>query len=85
MATTTVETYGDGKLLSTQTVDVPPEQTNADTLRARASQAVAANAAYLALGTPTNAQVVAQVQRLTKECNALIRLVLGQLDDTGGT
>lgn len=86
MATQTVDTYdGKGNLISTQTVDIPPEITNADTLRSRASQALTANTTFLALATPTNAQVVAQVQRLTKECNALIRLVLGQLDDVAGT
>lgn len=58
---------------------------NEVTLRDRATQALAANATFLALGAPSNAQVVAQVQRLTRECSALIRLAMNLLDSTDGT
>lgn len=58
---------------------------NAVTLRNRATQALAANNTYLGIASPTNAQVVTQVGRLTQECSGMIRLLLGLLDDTTGT
>ena len=51
-------------------------QANALALNAKANAALAANATFLALGAPTNPQVLAQVQLLTREVNALIRLAL---------
>lgn len=55
---------------------------NRRTLEERAQQALAVNAAYLALATPTQAQAGAQVKALTRQVQALIRLQLGQLDAT---
>lgn len=58
---------------------------NSGVLLDRARQALTANAAFLAIASPTNAQVVQQVQRLTRECSALIRLALNMFDTTDGT
>ena len=56
--------------------------TNAAIIRTQAQNALANNTTYLAIGTPTNAQVVAQVQALTRQSNGVIRLLISQLDAT---
>lgn len=63
-----------------QTVD-----TNDRTIRQRLHTALDANAAFLALASPTNAQVLAQVRVLTRENTGLIRLALDALDAADGT
>ncbi len=55
-------------------------QANASTISARARAQLAQNATYLALPTPTAAQQTAQIARLTRECSAVIRMLLGQTD-----
>lgn len=55
---------------------------NDRTIRQRAQSALADNRTFLALGSPTNAQTLAQVRRLTQQNVALIRLALDQLDGT---
>ena len=54
-------------------------------LRDKAVQALAANTAFLANQTPANADIVAQVRLLTRECSGIIRMLIGQLDSTDGT
>ena len=61
------------------------DRTNGMALRVKAQNAIAANDAYLAIVSPTNAQVVAQLNKVTRQDTALIRLVLGLLDSTDGT
>lgn len=61
----------------------PPEHW--DAIAAKAAGALEANATYLAIGAPTNAQIAAQVNRLTRECSALIRLLLRMTDTDAGT
>ena len=51
------------------------------TIAAKAEHALTANATFLALASPTTAQAVAQVRTLTRECNALIRLLLSTVID----
>lgn len=48
-------------------------------------QALNNNVAYLAIGSPTTAQAVAQVAALTRQMDAVIRVLLGLLDATDGT
>lgn len=86
MATRTRTTFNpDGTVVSQTTVTIADEDANADTLRDRAATALTANAAFLAITSPTNAQVLAQTRVLTRENTALIRLVLGLLDSTDGS
>ena len=64
----------------------PPGEKNRRSIEDRLRRRIDANRDYLALASPTAAQQRAQVARLTRETNALIRLVLGLLDtadDTG--
>jgi hypothetical protein len=60
-------------------------EANETTLRQRAQNALTANATYLARTAPTTAQKDAQIAQLTRECSALIRLLLNQTDSTDGT
>ena len=46
-------------------------------LLTKAAAALASNATYLAIPAPLNADVLLQVRRLTRQTNALIRLVAG--------
>lgn len=58
---------------------------NADALAAKVDAALTANREYLARTSPTNAQVVAQVRRLTLEANAIIRFLWRRLDTIADT
>jgi hypothetical protein len=54
---------------------------NAAELRAQAQKALDKNKTFLALDPPSNAQIAAQVEALTKQMNGLIRQVIGAWDD----
>lgn len=56
-----------------------------DVLRSKARKAIDANNTFLALQSPTQAQMLAQVRMLTRENAALIRIALGLSDSIEGT
>ena len=85
MPTRTREIYSGGQLVGTEQYDVPQEQVNREDLETKARNALQANQTFLAIGSPTNAQTLAQVRLLTRETSALIRLLLNALDTTEGT
>lgn len=60
-------------------------EANSDSLKSKARSAVTNNNTFLAIASPTNAQVVAQVKALTRQNNALIKLILGEFTDMTGT
>lgn len=78
--TNTIED-GHGNVLSSTTVPIPPETLNAQTLQSRAVTALANNSTFLAIASPTPAQVLAQTKALTRQTNGIIRLLLGLLSD----
>lgn len=83
MATTTVTTFDrDGQQLDQRTVEVGAEQSTGDALRQLLAASLQGNSDFLALGTPTNAQMVQQVRALTRQNNRIIRLLAGLLDST---
>lgn len=77
---TLYERYENGVVVESYMVAKPVEQFNAETVVERAEQALADNAEFIALASPTNAQAVAQVRALTRQVNGLIRLALNRFD-----
>lgn len=85
--TDTDEVYRDGALVSStvRQTDVTADAVEYD-LHDRLRNWLTANRTYLALAKPTGVQQTQQIERLTREVNALIRLVLRSdlLDDDTG-
>lgn len=58
---------------------------NQASLFGKAQTALSNNIAFLNITNPSNAQAIAQIQALTRQVNALIRLAVGDLSDQTGT
>lgn len=58
---------------------------NTAALQAKAVAAIQTNKTFLALASPTAAQVRDQTIALSREMNGIIKLLVGQVDDTSGT
>lgn len=54
-----------------------PDRQTIVAIETKTRQAFAANNAFLAIATPTAAQVTAHTKLLTKEINGILRLILG--------
>lgn len=72
----------DSAAAAAATVATNSARLNRATLETLARNALAGNRAAIAATSPTNAQVVGQVKELSKQNNALIRIVLDLLDAT---
>lgn len=74
--------FTDGPLTPAQVAAIPACTTDANqaTLRSRAATALATNATYEAIASPTAAQQAAQIKALTRQSSGVIRLLLGQFD-----
>lgn len=53
---------------------------NRATIEEQAATALETNTTFLAIATPTNAQVLAQTKALTRQTNGVIRLLIGRLE-----
>jgi hypothetical protein len=73
------EVFADSKLATStpRVVDITADVVELD-LHTKARQAYTVNRAFLANAAPTNAQVLAQVRALTRQTQALIRLVVAR-------
>lgn len=70
----------DEQALYTAETTAETTMTNREAIEGAAETALTDNASFLALASPTNSQVLAQIQSLTKQSNALIRLQLERLE-----
>lgn len=77
------EKQADGSYVKTTTTyEASDEQVNLETILNAARTALTANKTYLGLASPTNAQNLAQIRALTRQVNALIRVLLQDFTGT---
>lgn len=72
-------------IVSQKSVELPIPVANERQIRARAAAALAANKTFLAIASPTAAQVAAQTKALTRQTNAILRILMSQFDDASDT
>lgn len=73
------DVYLNGSLVSSTPVTIDTTiETTAATITTQATTAIGLNRTFLALVTPTNAEVVAQVRRLARQNNGIIRLLVNR-------
>lgn len=70
---------------STRAAAAAAEAANYQTAASRCRAAITSNDTYLAVATPTTAQLTSQVTRLTRQCNGLSRMLLTMLGDVSDT
>ena len=80
------ERYVNGTLVSSVSVVVDDTaETTAATITTQATTAIGLNRTFLALVTPSNADVVAHVRRLSRQNNGIIRLLVNRASLADGT
>lgn len=84
MATQDIETKT-GSNVTRTTVTVSDNNPNLMTIRTRATTALTTNATFLAIASPTAAQVATQTKALTRQNDAIIRMLLNLLSDISDT
>lgn len=78
-------TTTDGGVSYTAEASTVNTLTNRAALQQKAVNALSNNQTFLGIATPTSAQAIAQVQALTRQVDALIRLAANALESISGT
>ena len=78
-----IQTLIDAYVYDAAEAKLPPG--NEGVLRSKITAALTANQTFLAIPSPNAAQTLTQVQRLTRQMDAALRLLDGRLDDVSDT
>jgi hypothetical protein len=71
--------------MANQARNTTQDQANQQAILDKAALAISTNDTFIAIASPSTAQAITQVKALTRECNGLIRLLLGSLTDVTDT